>query len=183
MTLRPRRLGNGGMGRRGGGLAGGGSAEVKLLLVVAVHVVLLGAIARYVSWLTAAVAHPARRVHRASVRGSAVAGDVAELATGVAFHGLRLAVAGEVVGASALVARRRALLSDRISTAAAEAADESTASHGRGATSSTRVEGHGAGTLRYVRCWTESSWRAVGIIQCSGRTAGSCGSGQEHQHR
>jgi hypothetical protein len=42
----------------------------------------------------------------AAVGGSAVARDVAELAAGVALHGLSLAVTGEVVGATALVAGR-----------------------------------------------------------------------------
>lgn len=39
-----------------------------------------------------------------TVGSSAVARDVTELAAGVAFHGLSLAVAGEVVGTTALVA-------------------------------------------------------------------------------
>ena len=58
-------------------------AEIDVLVNVAVHVALLGAVTR----------------------------DVAELAASVALHGLRLAVAGKVVGSAALVAAGRALRS------------------------------------------------------------------------
>lgn len=69
--------------------------------------------------LAALVAGLASRVERAAVGGGAVARDVAELATGVALHGLGLAVAGEVVGAAALVAGRRARAAGEATTAVA----------------------------------------------------------------
>lgn len=67
----------------------------------------LGAVTRDVAGLTALVARLAGRVERPTVRGGAVARDVAELAASIALHRLRLAVASEVVRATALVARRR----------------------------------------------------------------------------
>jgi hypothetical protein len=57
-----------------------------------------------VAGLTALVAGLASSVQRATVRGGAVTGDVTELATSVALHGLSLAVAGKVVWSTALVA-------------------------------------------------------------------------------
>lgn len=50
------------------------------------------------------VADLAGGAERAAVGGSAVARDVAELTAGVALHSLSLAVTGEVVGATTLVA-------------------------------------------------------------------------------
>lgn len=62
------------------------------------------AVARDVASLGALVANLAGGAERAAVGRGAVTRDVAELAAGVALHGLSLAVAGEVVGATALVA-------------------------------------------------------------------------------
>jgi len=59
--------------------------------------------------LAAAITGLAGGVEGTAVGGGAVAGDVAELAAGVALHGLSLAVAREVVGAAALVAGRGAV--------------------------------------------------------------------------
>jgi hypothetical protein len=64
----------------------------------------LGALARDVAGLAAAVAGFSSRVERAAVGSGAVAGDVAELAAGIALHGLSLAVARIVIGTSTLVA-------------------------------------------------------------------------------
>jgi len=86
-------------------------AEIDVLVNVAVHVALLGAVTRDVTSLAALVARLANRVEGAAVGSSAVARDVAELAASVALHGLRLAVAGKVVGSAALVAAGRALRS------------------------------------------------------------------------
>lgn len=82
-------------------------AEVGLgghLLFNSVGVGSLGAVARDVTGLAAAVAGLAGRVQGTAVGGGAVARDVTELATGVTLHGLRLAVAGVVVRTAALVA-------------------------------------------------------------------------------
>ena len=61
-------------------------------------------------------------VDSAAVRGRAIARDVAQLAAGVALHGLGLAVASEVVGPSALVAGRGASIATAVATAHAATA-------------------------------------------------------------
>lgn len=94
--------------------------------------------------LTAAVASLAGSVEGAAVGGSAVARDVAELAAGVALHGLSLAVAGKVVGATALVAGSRARAAGEATTG--EAAVAATA-HGGTAAHGTRANGVGASAL------------------------------------
>lgn len=175
-------LGHRGVGRRDADLADL-AAEVHLLLhdVVAVHGVLLRAVAGDVARLAAAVARLAGRVEGSAARSRAVARDVAELAASVALHGLSLAVASKVVGASALVARRRAL-ADRVA-AAAEARDEPTTGNRRGTPNRTRVERGRAGTLVHVRTWADIKSGGAGNVQCSGQTAGSCGNGPSHRHR
>jgi hypothetical protein len=82
----------------------------------------LSAIARDVAGLAAAVAGLASGVERAAVGSSAVARDVAELAASVTLHGLSLAITGEVVGTTALVARSRASTSVSITEASSVAA-------------------------------------------------------------
>lgn len=77
----------------------------------------------------------------AAVGGSAVTGDVAELAAGVALHGLSLAVASEVVGATALVAGGGARITLEPTTEALETTT------GTGRTSSTGGGGVGAVAL------------------------------------
>jgi hypothetical protein len=57
-----------------------------------------------VTGLAALVASLAGSVERTAIGGSAVAGDVTELAAGIALHRLRLAVSGEMVWSPALVA-------------------------------------------------------------------------------
>lgn len=89
---------------------------------------LLGAVAGDVTSLTALVASLAGSVERSSVRRSAVAGDVAELATGVALHGLSLAVASKVVGAAAFIASGRARVAGE---AAASEPSETATRYGR----------------------------------------------------
>lgn len=83
------------------------SSQVTLFLGLAVAV-LLRAVARDVASLTTSIARLSSSVEGSAVGRSAIARDVAKLATGVAFHSLGLAVAGKVVGASALVAGGRA---------------------------------------------------------------------------
>lgn len=79
--------------------------------------------------LTAAVASLASGVEGAAVRSGAVARDVAELAAGVALHGLSLAITGEVVGATALVAGSRARAASE-AAAATEGTGETATAHG-----------------------------------------------------
>lgn len=74
--------------------------------------------------LRALVADLAGGAQGAAVGGGAFAGDVAELAAGIALHGLSLAVTRKVVGATALVAGGRTGVA---SIAATEATAESTA--------------------------------------------------------
>lgn len=112
-----------------------------------------GAFARDVACLTAAVAGLASGAKRTAIGSSAVARDVAELATSVALHGLRLAVARKVVGAAALVASRR--------TTAAEAAAESTKTAARD--TGTHSSGVGA--------------RASKVTGLSARVAAAAGAG------
>jgi len=78
-----------------------------------------------VTGLAAAVAGLARGVQWAAVGSSAVTGDVTELSAGVALHGLSLAIAGEVVGSTALVAHRGTTAA-KASTATGEATTWST---------------------------------------------------------
>jgi hypothetical protein len=93
----------------------------------------LGAVAGDVASLTAAVARLTSRVERTAVRGSAVTGDMAELAAGVALHGLSLTIAGKVVGASTFVAGGRTRATSEAAPEATETATGSSgaAAHGR----------------------------------------------------
>jgi hypothetical protein len=93
------------------------------------------------SSLATAVAGLASSVERAAVRCSAVARNVTQFATGVALHGLSLAISGEMVWSATLVAgsRTRATSKGAPSTESTECATgraTSTTSH---ASSSTRV--------------------------------------------
>ena len=65
---------------------------------------LLGAVAGDMTSLAALVAAFTRGVQGTAVRGGAVSGNVAKLATSVALHSLGLAVTSEVVRAATLVA-------------------------------------------------------------------------------
>ena len=64
----------------------------------------LRALARDMARLAAAVARLSSSVQGSTIGRSTVTGDVAELATGVALHGLSLAVTSKVVGPATLVA-------------------------------------------------------------------------------
>lgn len=94
--------------------------------------VLVGAVPRNVAGLVASVASFASRVKRASTWRSALFGDVTKLATGVALHGLCLAVTGKVVGATTLVASRSTACLE--SAASAEASLEATSADGSSTT-------------------------------------------------
>lgn len=95
--------------------------------------------------LAALVAGLASSVQGAAVGSSAIPGDVAELAASIALHGLSLAIASEVVGATALVASSGTRAVGEASTTIA--ADEATTAH-RSTTAHTRVAGVGASTLQ-----------------------------------
>ena len=83
----------------------------------------------------------------ATAAHGAVTGDVAELSAGVALHSLSLAVAGEVVGTTALVASRGAAA--LASEASAEASSE--AATGRRSASSTAHSWVGAVARQVAR--------------------------------
>lgn len=126
------------------------------------------AVARDVSGLRALVAHLAGGAQRAAVGGGAVARDVAQLTTGIALHGLSLAVTGKVVGTAALVASRSARVA-AISTT--EAATETAATSSAGTLRSRAV------ALMAIRtCLSEI--RAY--IRQGGRAGCSCSSGRRH---
>ncbi|KAI1262611.1 hypothetical protein F5Y18DRAFT_147250 [Xylariaceae sp. FL1019] len=109
--------------------------------------VLLRAIPRDVTSLAALVASLACGVQRATVGGGAVSGDVTKLPTSVALHSLSLAVTGEVVRTTALVASSRTRATSKTATTTVA---EATTTHGNttahGCTS--RV---GAGTSQVPR--------------------------------
>lgn len=136
------------LSHRGNGSHGGSGDVVKVHNLVAVVDLgvggLLGAIARDVASLAALVAGLASSVQGAAVGSSAIPGDVAELAASIALHGLSLAIASEVVGATALVASSGTRTVGEASTTIA--ADEATTAH-RSTTAHTRVAGVGASTL------------------------------------
>lgn len=75
-----------------------------LVLALPVGLIFFGAIARNVTRLATLVASLANRIEGTTVRGSAIPRDMAQLAAGVALHRLCLAITGEVVGATALIA-------------------------------------------------------------------------------
>jgi hypothetical protein len=159
------------LGNRGDGSDGcGDSVDIDLGVDLAGGV-LLRAVAGDVASLTALVASLASRVERATVGSSAVAGDVAELAAGVALHGLSLAITSEVVGAAALVAGGRARAAGESATAAkatvAAAGNGSTATHGTGAD---RV-GAGAGQMAGLAAVVAST-AGTGAAQAQGRAVG-----------
>jgi hypothetical protein len=96
-------------GDRGNGRSrdAGSGVHVDILVDLTVGS-LLRTVTGDVASLTALVAGLASSVQGTTVRGSAITGDVTELATSVALHGLSLAVASEVVRSAALVAGSRA---------------------------------------------------------------------------
>lgn len=110
--------------------------------------VLLRAVPRDVTSLAALVAGLASSVKGATVGSSAVPGDVAELAAGVALHSLSLAITGKVVGATALVASSGTGAASETTTAVTTG--EATAAHG-GTTAKSRANGVRAGALS-IRC-------------------------------
>jgi hypothetical protein len=107
--------------------------------------VLLRAVTRDVSSLTALVASLASSVERTAVRSSAVPRDVTELAAGIALHGLSLAITSKVVGTTTLVASGRARTTSETTTAVATG--EATTTHGS-TTAHSRTNRVGAGASK-----------------------------------
>jgi len=101
-------------------------------------------------------------VQWATVGSGAVAGDVSKLSAGIALHGLSLAIARIMVGASALVAGR--------STGnTAVSAAESTLEASTRPSSATSSTGSRAALLGAVTC--KMSGLATGVASSAGRTA------------
>ena len=116
----------------------------------------------------AAVAGLTRSVERTAVGSRAIAGDVTELAAGVALHGLSLAVAGEMVRSAALVAGGRATTAE----SAPEAAAVWTAAGSASATSHTSARvGAVTGQVASETAGVASSARA-GAAQPKSRAVG-----------
>lgn len=86
---------------------------------------LLWAVTGDMASLATLVASLASSVERTTVRGSAISGDVTELAASVALHSLSLAISGEVVRSTALVTSSRTWSTNK-SSARSESATEST---------------------------------------------------------
>lgn len=170
------------LSNRGNG-GNGGSSETRatvasvqvVLLNLAVGVGLVGAVTRDVAGLAALVAGLAGSVERTAVGSGAIAGDVTELAAGVALHGLSLAVAGKVVRATALVAGSGASTASEATTA--ETAEAAAANGSTAGDASGRV---GAGALweeNKVRGPYDGSPEIKSFVPCSGRAGRSCSSG------
>lgn len=129
--------------------------HVDVRLQLAVGGGILAAVTRDVAGLAARVARLAGGVERPAVGGGAVARDMAELAAGIALHRLRLAVASEVVWATALVAGGRAraageAAAHRRKTTAAD--DGASSKSGNGGIGAVALEGRG-----------QSAWENRGI--------------------
>lgn len=128
--------------------------------------------------LGALVADLTGGAERATVGSGTVTRDVAELAAGVALHSLSLAVTGEVVGATALVASSGALVAAEATTeitleTAARATGATASRTSRGTTSGTGVgtgtgsSGAGAVALgggQSLSKFDMQSWRAYGKV-------------------
>lgn len=107
--------------------------------------VLLRAVTRDVSSLTALITSLASSVERTAVRSSAIPRDVTELAAGIALHGLSLAITSKVVGTTTLVASSRARTTSETTTAVTTG--EATTTHGS-TTAHSRTNRVGAGASK-----------------------------------
>ena len=121
--------------------------------------------------LATLVAGLASSVQRSAVGGRAVARNVSELAAGVALHGLSLAVAGKVVGATALVAGSSPRTGK--TATAAEAASESPATNRGASTAHVDAGRVGACASQMARLATVVAATAgSGSAQAQGRAVG-----------
>jgi len=100
-----------------------------------------------VSRLAALVARLSGGVQGTSIGSGAVARDVAQFATGIALHGLRLAIAGIVVGSATFVARRGAVVGHVVTPAKTSTATVSATTATSRDGSSSRRDGAGRGTV------------------------------------
>jgi hypothetical protein len=133
--------------------------------------VLLGAIPRDVASLTALVAGLPSSVERTAVGGSAVTGDVAQLAASVALHGLGLAIPSEVVRAATLVTGSWARTTSEATTAAAVRTRVSAAGNGGAATH--WANGVGTSTGQVARLTTVvAATASASAAQAEGRAVG-----------
>lgn len=107
--------------RRNNGSHGGGDGDNGGRGSLAIDLS-LGALARNVTSLAAAVARLSGSIQWATVGGGTVAGDVTQLAAGVTLHGLGLTITGEVVGSTAFVASGLACTTGETATESASKA-------------------------------------------------------------
>jgi hypothetical protein len=139
-----------------------------------------------VTSLGALVADLTGGAERATVGSGAVTRDVTELAAGVALHSLSLAVAGEVVGATALVAGSGARVATEATAEASARATGATTSGTSGDTTSRAGGGTGSGTSSgragAVALGIVSHCRPLicemEVLQQGGRAGRSCSSGR-----
>jgi hypothetical protein len=120
------------------------AVDVHILLDLSAGI-LLRAIPRNMTGLAASVASLASSVQGTTVGSSAVAGNVAQLAAGIALHGLCLAITSKVVRATTLVASCRARTTGKATTTVATR--ETTSAHRSTTTHGTGTDGVGASTL------------------------------------
>lgn len=109
-------------------------------------------------------------VQRATVRGSAVAGDMAKLATSIALHSLSLAVPGKVVGTAALVTSRLARATSETTTSIttkSATTDGSTAAH-----ANTSGIGASPGEMTGLSAVIAAAIAATGTAQTESRAIG-----------
>lgn len=123
--------------------------------------VLLWAVPGNVAGLATLVACFTRRVQRTAVRGRAVAGNMAQLATSITLHRLSLAVPSKVIRSTALVAGRMASTTGK--TTAPETAETATADGG----TTTHVNAGG------VRARASKMTRLPAIITAAVTTTGT----------
>jgi hypothetical protein len=118
----------------------------------------LSAVPADVASLATPVAGLASSVERAAVWGRAVTGNVTELAASVALHGLSLAVASEVVGATALVAAGSAATSET-ATATSKATPEGSASTATNGLDGSSTRSRAAPLFFVLVSWARDSQR------------------------
>lgn len=121
------------------------------------------AVTRDVSSLTALVASFASSVERSTIRSSAVSGDMTELATGVAFHCLGLAISGKVIWPTALVAGCRARSTSKATTRSKSTTESTT----RG-TNTTASTWNRAWASWAWACASQMSWEAAVVASATG---------------
>lgn len=144
------------------------AADINLLRNLAnTGSVLLRAVTRDVSSLTALIASLASSVERTAVRSSTIPRDVTELAAGIALHGLSLAITSKVVGTTTLVASGRARTTGETTTAVTTG--EATTTHGS-TTAHSRTNRVGAGASKVTGLATVVAAAAgAGTAQAEGR--------------